>query len=130
MGENQPTPRKRRALRWVLWLGLLAVIALLCLWGVRYYMSGVTVTFGYDIEARFTQLPEDDTALEQWLSDQPKVVGLPTVERDATGRVHVYFLMVRNFRGEPPFPDLDGACKTLGYSGQIYGFRDVTPREH
>ncbi len=32
--------------------------------------------------------------------------------------VKVIFIQVRNMAGEPPVPDLNEACRNLGYEGQ------------
>ncbi len=58
---------------------------------------------------------------------QPGVVA-PAIWR-TNQAVTVFFLMSRDLRGHPRFPDLQSACKNMGYGGQLSLFTDCPESE-
>jgi hypothetical protein len=91
--------------------------ALTSLVGARFFVSRV---------AEFDDMPANDDLLERWLRDQPGVAPKQMMIRRDARKLFVVFGIDRNLRGQPPPPDLDAACRSLGYSGQHGGFEDYT----
>jgi hypothetical protein len=120
--------------RWRLVLGTATVAALLLasLVAVGFWLRRtVHVSLSYCVEAQFSSLPKDDASLEEWLKTVPGVVPhTVSVRRFGPGRtlLEVGFIQSRDLAEEPPFPDLDDACKGLGYAGQDGPFRDCKDR--
>jgi hypothetical protein len=83
--------------------------------GARFFVSRV---------AEFDRMPADDKLLESWLLAQPGVAREQlTICRDGR-KLFILFGIDRTFRGQPPLPDLDEACRRLGYSGKTRAFED------
>ena len=84
----------------------------------------VHVSGGYTVAAEYAAMPPDDAALMGWLGAQ-KGVAAHTIRTARSGqRLRLFFIMSRDLAGHPRFPDLDGACARLGYTGQINHFAD------
>lgn len=89
-------------------------------------LKSISVSYGYHVEAEFSELPSDDSALEAWLLAQPGVVRV-IIARDKKAQlevVEIIFIQVRDGWGRPPFPDLEAKCDGLGYRGRVGMFRD------
>lgn len=98
--------------------------------GWQTFVRVVHVSYGYHVRARYASLPPDDNALAEWLKVQPGVVAPHAVNIWRTNQnITVFFLMSRDLRGNPRFPDLESACKKMGYAGQLSLFTDCPQRE-
>jgi hypothetical protein len=87
----------------------------------------ITASLSYGVYADFEVLPADDQAFEDWLKSQPGVVP-HTVHLYREGkRLNIFFIMTRDGWGRPAVPDLEGACRRLGYGGPHATFRDIPP---
>jgi hypothetical protein len=96
-----------------------------------FYRHNVFVSWSYCVEARFDKMPPNDKALIDWLRSQPGVVPHTVAigRFEEGGRlVFVGFIQSRNLAGEPPFPDLNGQVKNLGYTGSDGAFHDSVDR--
>ena len=95
--------------------------------GVQVVRKNMHGSFGYAVESQFAQLPADDSQLTAWIQSRPGIVA-HTVHVERVGEnektIRVFFIQSRNLAGEPPFPDLDGACSRFGYSSPVYKFRN------
>jgi hypothetical protein len=103
---------------WLTATGVLTAIVLAC-WGLwTLFTHKVHVSWSNHLEAHFEVLPDDDTELRAWLRGQPGVVP-HTVWTGRFGEdkklLSVAFIQARNLAGRPPLPNLDAACKKLGY---------------
>ena len=105
-------------------LGLL-IIALVV--GAYYGLLAIPASVGYCLEARFETLPPDDKRLKAWVQSQsgvvPHTVWISRFDPDRK-LLGITFIQVRNGFGQPPLPDVDGACETLGYANPDGPFRD------
>jgi hypothetical protein len=91
------------------------------------WLMSLPASLGYTVEAEFTELPPDDTALENWLLSQPGVASAFVGQRAGDPKVLViHLLMTRNSWGQPPLPDFEAKCEELGYRGREGRFRDST----
>jgi hypothetical protein len=119
------TAPKRRWFRFSL-----AMLVALAMGAILYgswfaFTSLVHASIGYSMEAEFQTMPVNDLEFKAWLRDQPGVVQSTVhVARPRDRTVLVVFIMSRDLRGYPTFPDLDRACKALGYGGRAGAFRD------
>lgn len=112
--------------RWVIAIAAVAVV--LILGGIQVVRKTLRASIGYTVESRFARLPsDDDDRLTTWIQSQPGIVG-HTVHVERVGgdgkTIRIFFIQSRNLAGDPPFPDLDGACDRLGYSSPVFKFRD------
>jgi hypothetical protein len=108
------------------------LIVALCGGGWQVARHTLRASLIASVESRFETLPPDDKRLRAWLLAQPGVVP----DRAWVGRfgpdkkvVGVMFIQVRTLAGDPPFPNLDDACRALGYDGQNGPFRDCEDKE-
>ena len=102
-------------------LGIALALIALCI-----YISTIPASYGYTVEAQFSKLPPNDTELKDWLARQPGVIDRTIhIKRSNGGKVRILLIISRNVWGNPPFPDLDAACESLGYSGPNHEFKDV-----
>lgn len=95
--------------------------------GIQLVRKNLRASLGYAVEAQFGHLPTDDTELTAWIQPQPGIVR-HTVHVERVGSdgttLRVVFIQSQNLAGEPPLPDLDGACVRFGYSSPACKFRD------
>jgi hypothetical protein len=106
-----------------------AILAVVVTATWQSFVRVVRGSYGYHVRAQFTSLPPDDTKLQEWIKVQPGVVAPHLVHIWRTNQtVTVAFLMSQNLRGYPHFPDLDSACKELGYAGEVSRFTDCPER--
>jgi hypothetical protein len=118
-------------MRVVKWLAILGLPAGLLLIGGYWLRQAIHVSLIYCVEARFAALPPDDTPLREWLKTQPGVVPhtVGVTRGGSDGKLlKVVFLQSRNLAGNPPFPDLEAVCVTLGYGGPDAPFRGCADR--
>lgn len=114
-------PRNRRTLLFATTGALLVVATAAVCWRA---VGFVRPSVGYALCAEFTTLPSDDAALEQWLRDQPDVVG-HTVRVERSGAtLSLFWIMSQDFLGDGRLPHVDAKCAELGYAGQVAPFRD------
>jgi hypothetical protein len=116
-------------LRWAKLLFLVVLLAALGFAGWEWFRRSMHVSVGYCVEARFETAPPDDKELCRWLTAQPRMVpGQVLIGREGPDKqvLRVMFIRTPNLAGDPPFPDLAGACRTLGYAGPEFTFRDAT----
>lgn len=86
-------------------------------------------SFGYVVEARFSEMPTNDNSLVEWIRSQPGVVRHTVhIGRFESNLLYVTFIQSQNLLGEPPFPNLDAGAKSLGYRGADGPFRDSKDR--
>lgn len=108
----------------------IAVIAAVTAVGAVGWLAGVfCVPFSqvYSVKASFSQLPENDLQLTEWLRCQPNVVAhtVQIVRCGADSRdLEVSFIQVRTVSGSPTFPPLDETCDKLGYVSEGSRFSD------
>jgi hypothetical protein len=69
----------------------------------------------YGVRAEFTELPADDAALAEWLSNQPGVYRAFVNRESRT--VRIVWGMSRDLNGNPPLPDLRSSFDRFGYTG-------------
>ncbi len=115
---------RKRIRQWSIWLAIDAGILFAIYTVIRHT---VHVSGSYVVEARFEQMPSDDSAFTDWLRSQPGVVPhTVSVGRFEEGDklLYVSFIQSRSVAGEPPFPDLEGAARRLGYMEPDGPFRD------
>ena len=106
------------------WIVVTLVIVSLLLTAAWVGLKSIPASLLYEFSAEFTELPPDDTVLEQWLQTQPGVAKATVGMREGEpNKVVVLLVMVRNGWGEPPLPDLDAKCDELGYKGRVDRFR-------
>jgi len=100
------------------------LITLFCLVILFYAVSLIPASRLYCVKAEYSRLPGNDCQLEEWLKVQQGVVPHTVrVSRKGTS-VQAVFIMVRNVRGRPSFPDLPKACDSLGYTGLLSAWTD------
>ena len=108
-------------------LAAILVVVLILLGAVQMVRKTIHASLGYTVESRFAQLPADDSQLQAWIRSQPGIAAhTVSVDRvDHEGKtVRVFFIQSRALSGDPPLPDLDGACNRFGYLSPVYKFRD------
>jgi hypothetical protein len=117
-----------RVRKWLILCGLLLAGG----WGAySLFCRVVHVSWGYCVEARFEQMPPNDTELVKWLRRQPGVVPhTVAVGRFEQGEclLYVSFIQSRSLAGKPAFPDLDHCVGQFGYGGADDPFRDSADR--
>ena len=105
---------------------IIAVIAccivFLCGGAILWAGLAIPKPFGFGLRAEFDTLPPDDEALEAWLKSCPGVSETASVEREGKS-LRVVFVQCRNIAGQPPVPDLDAKCESLGYTGHNAKFQ-------
>lgn len=89
-------------------------------------LKSILVSYSFDVEAEFSELPTDDTAIDSWLRSQPQVAAVIIArdEKSQPKKIEVIFIQARDGWGRPPFPDLEAKCDELGYKGRVGRFRD------
>jgi hypothetical protein len=111
---------------------IIVLVVILACGGVYHLVThNVHASLGYCLEARFKAFPENDKAIKAWILSQPDIVSNTVcVGRfdDDKRLLAVCFTQVQNMAGEPPIPDLDAACKRLGYTNPDGPFRDSADR--
>lgn len=121
----EPVPMKTRML---LLTAIIAAVLGIAAWQVL--LRVVRASYGYHVRAQFASLPQVDTKLQEWIKAQPGVVAPHQVFIWRTNQtVTVFFIMSRNLKGYPPFPNLESACKELGYAGELTPFSDCPEKE-
>ncbi len=121
---TSPKPK----LRWFQF-GLKTLLAVLAFCAILFLVAGflAPVSLGYNVKATFSQMPNDDHQLEEWLKVQKGVVS-NTVRISREGHtVFVGFITEGSAFGRPPFPDLPKACESVGYKGVVSEWADVSP---
>ena len=89
----------------------------------------IRASFLYSVEAEFASMPPDDSRLEQWIKAQPGIVSATAQRDEANPRLlRIYVGIVQNMFHEPPLPDINLACRELGYRGQAAPFDDIAHR--
>jgi hypothetical protein len=91
--------------------------------GVLFFIYLLVVHL-YCVKAQYSRVPADDLGLDHWLKEQPGVVPHTVQISRERDMLHVVFIMVRNLRGQPSFPDLSQACDSLGYTGLLSEWTD------
>jgi hypothetical protein len=77
----------------------------------------ITPSYIYAIRAEFTTFPDDDAALQAWLSAQPGVVKV-MVSRELN-EIDIVWIMSQDLRRSPPVPDVRAEFEKLGYMNLI-----------
>src|ERR1700730_16774664 len=117
-----------RVAKWLVATAITAAVVIAVLYWVR---QTVQVSWSHCVQAEFLSLPKEDLALKEWLMSQPGIVPhTVTIRRFGPESRHleIGFIQVRNLAGSPPFPNLEGECRMLGYGGMIATFRDCQDR--
>jgi hypothetical protein len=98
---------------------------------IGVYAKLVFVSRVYCVEARVQGPAEIDERFAEWLRSQAGIVR-HTVSLNRRGpdndTLEIVFIQSRNSLGDPPFPDLETAAKSLGYTGDNVYFRDCEDR--
>lgn len=127
MGITEPGPAGERKRHWGQFSLRVVLTVPVVLAILLYAISSIPASRGYSMKAEYSRLPADDQRLEAWLKVQQGVVAR-TVHVSRVGSiVRVHFIMVRNGRGRPSFPDLRGECESLEYGGLVSAWTDDWP---
>jgi IS4 transposase len=95
--------------------------------GIWFAFQSIRISFIYSLKAEFTAMPADDRELENWLRGYPGVVPHTVWILREGNSLRVTFIQVRDVMGQPPFPELNEQCESLGYVGPDGRFRDYRP---
>jgi hypothetical protein len=115
-----PAP-KRRWWRIALWTSILVVV---CAGAWQLLLRNVGARFVHGEMAEFEQMPASDSDLGIWLGKQPGVDPYSVHIFREGNHLTVHFMIDRDARGEPPYPDLMSKCRSLGYSGAAGPFQE------
>jgi len=119
-------PKSKR--RWFYYsLGTLLAFIALC--AILFLVAGFLspLSLGYNVKATFSEMPDDDHQLKEWLKVQPSVVSNTVTICREGHTVFVGFITEGSAFGRPPFPDLPKACESLGYKGVVSEWADYRP---
>ena len=83
---------------------------------LREAVGYLPVSFGYCVEAEFESLPPDDSALENWIKEQPRVVSHTVgICRGGPENKSLRIMYIHSRRIRERNVDLNEACARLGY---------------
>jgi len=113
---------KLRTLLIVLAIGPMVVAVAWLIWRDASMQRSFPVSTGvsYCVTAEFSELPDDDTALENWLHDYPGMLGMG-VKRNGTTVEVIWGTSgaLAEKLGDRPTLDLRAEFERLGYKGLI-----------